>query len=55
VSADEARRRWLRNRKTHRRYHVRDEDFNLAVGMFEPPDCEPDVVTLEALQLELNF
>jgi hypothetical protein len=49
ASLDEARSRWLQNRETHRRYDVRDEDFDLAVRMFEPPDGETDVVTPDAL------
>jgi predicted kinase len=55
VSAEEARSRWLQNRETHQRYDVRDEDFDIAVRIFEPPDGETDVVTLETLQRELTF
>ena len=54
VSVDEARRRWLRNRKTHERYDVRDDDFELVLRMFEPPDGEPDVVTVEEIEAELG-
>lgn len=54
VSADEARRRWLRNRQTHQRYDVRYEDFDLAVRMFEPPDWETNVVSLDTLERELT-
>jgi predicted kinase len=52
VAPDEARRRWLRNRETGERYDVRDEDFELALRMFEPPDAEADVVPLNNLGLE---
>jgi hypothetical protein len=38
VSVDEARRRLLNNRQTGERYDVRDDDFELAVSMFEPPE-----------------
>jgi predicted kinase len=55
ANVDEARRRWLANRQTHERYDVRDEDFDLALRMFEPPDAEPDVLPLAALRRELSF
>lgn len=50
VAAEEARRRLLRNRQTHERYDVRDDDFALVVQHFEPPDDEPDVVLPEQFE-----
>jgi hypothetical protein len=54
VSADEARRRWLCNRETRERYDVRDDDFELALRMFDPPDEEPDVLEMENIEQQLN-
>ena len=53
VSPEVARRRWLRNRLTRERYDVRDDDFELVVRTFEPPDGEPEVVTIHDLDAEL--
>jgi hypothetical protein len=44
VAAEEARRRLLANGLTRVRNDVRDEDFDLVVTRFEPPDDESDVV-----------
>ena len=44
ITVDEARRRLLRNRESHDRHDVRDDNFELALAMFDPPDHEPDVV-----------
>ena len=43
ISVDEARHRLLRNREAHDRHDVRDDNFEQALEMFEPPDREPDV------------
>jgi predicted kinase len=43
VAPAEARRRLLANRQTRER-DVRDDNFELALQMFEPPDAEVDVV-----------
>jgi predicted kinase len=53
VTSAEARRRWLRNRETHQRYDVRDDDFELALRMWEAPDGEPDVVDIANLEAVL--
>jgi predicted kinase len=53
VSPEVARRRWLRNRQTRERYDLRDDDFDLVVRIFEPPDGEPEVVTIHDLDAEL--
>ena len=53
VSPEEARRRWLDNRRTRVRYDVRDDDFAHALRAFEPPDDEPDVLSEEALDAEV--
>jgi len=55
IPADQARRRLLLNRQTRERYDVRDDDFELAVGSFEPPDGEPDVLDVERLGAELPW
>lgn len=44
VTAAEARRRRLANRARGDRNDVRDDDFELVVTHFEPPDDERDVV-----------
>jgi predicted kinase len=44
VSAEEARQRWLTNRKTHQRYDVRDEDFEYGIAHFEPPQPDEPVL-----------
>jgi len=44
VTVAEARRRLIANRATKGRNDVRDDDFDLVVRHFEPPDDEPDVV-----------
>jgi predicted kinase len=44
VTIAEARRRLIANRATKGRNDVRDDDFDLVVRHFEPPDDEPDVV-----------
>jgi predicted kinase len=49
ISPHEARRRLLANRQRRERYDVRDDDFELAVQMFESPEGEADVITIEAL------
>jgi len=38
VEATEARMRWQNNRRTAERHDVRDDDFELGVTNFEPPD-----------------
>jgi len=55
VAAEEARRRWLRNRQSHERYDVRDDDFALALRVFESPDEEPDVLRVEDRAAELRW
>ena len=40
VSEAEARRQWLQNRATGKRYDVRDEDYAQVVNFFEPPAPE---------------
>ena len=47
ITVDEARRRLLVNRETHDRHDVRDDNFEQALEMFEPPDHEPDVLDIE--------
>ena len=42
--ADEVRRHLLAHRQTGERYDVRDDDFELALSSFEPPDREADVL-----------
>lgn len=54
VSEEEARGRWLRNRETHERYDVRDDNFALALRLFDPPDEEPDVLELDQLDEHLS-
>lgn len=49
VTPEEARRRWLQNRQTHARYDIRDDDFEHALRLFQSPEDEPDVVSLETL------
>ena len=44
VAVAEARRRLTANRATKDRNDVRDDDFEMVVRHFEPPDDEPDVV-----------
>jgi predicted kinase len=44
VSPYEARARLQANRVTRGRHDVRDDDFDLVVHRFEPPDREADVV-----------
>lgn len=44
VSEAEARRQWLQNRTTDKRYDVRDEDFAQVVNYFEPPAPEEQAV-----------
>lgn len=44
ISAAEARDRLLRNRKTHQRYDVRDDDFAYGVTNFEPPTSDEHVL-----------
>jgi predicted kinase len=44
IGVDEARLR--RNRETHDRHDVRDDNFEQALEMFEPPDHEPDVLDI---------
>jgi len=44
LSESEARQRWLRNRITHERYDVRDEDFENVVAHFEEPSPEEQVI-----------
>jgi len=55
IPADLAHRRLLVNRQTRERYDVRDDDFELAVGSFQPPDGEPDVLDIEQLGAELAW
>jgi predicted kinase len=50
VSESEARQRWLRNRSTHERYDVRDEDFEKVVAYFEPPQQEERAISYHPLQ-----
>jgi predicted kinase len=47
VSRDEARGRLLVNRQTSARHDVRDDNFEQAVSIFEPPDSEPDVLNVQ--------
>jgi predicted kinase len=54
VTPEEARRRWLDNRRTRVRYDVRDDDFAQALRAFEPPDGEPDVLSPAALEEALT-
>lgn len=51
VSASEARQQWLRNRSTHERYDVRDEDFENVATHFEPPTKEEQVICYHPSQL----
>ena len=44
VTPAQARGRMIANRATKGRNDVRDDDFELVVRHFEPPDDEPDVV-----------
>jgi predicted kinase len=44
ISVHEARQRLLRNRETHDRHDVRDDNFEQALEMFHPPDHEADVL-----------
>jgi predicted kinase len=45
TSAEEARRRWQRNRMTQQRGDVRDDDFAYVIQHFEPPgDDEATIV-----------
>jgi hypothetical protein len=55
IPADQARQRLLVNRQTRERYDVRDDDFELAVSSFEPPEREPDVLDVERLGAELPW
>lgn len=53
VSEEEARQRWLRNRMTHERHDVRDEDFELVVRNFEPPTEDEQVIRYDqSMQFE---
>ena len=53
IDVTEARRRLVDNRRTGRRYDVRDEDFELVVAAFEPPTTEADTVVFDpAVPLE---
>ncbi len=44
VSEAEARQRWQRNRITHQRYDVRDDDFAYVVRYFEAPTPDEHVL-----------
>jgi hypothetical protein len=48
IAVEEARRRLLANRRTRVRNDVRDEDFELVLARFEPPDGGADVVRHES-------
>jgi predicted kinase len=43
----EARRRWQENRRLAERHDVRDDDFELAVRNFEPPDLSENALVFD--------
>jgi predicted kinase len=48
TSAEEARRRWQRNRMTQQRGDVRDDDFAYVIQHFEPPGDDEATIVCDA-------